>query len=320
MAQKLIIDADPGIGDALAILTAMADPSVELLAVTATGGAVSGVQATRNLHYLVELVDPVRHPRIGQCDHAAAVNDAHPHVAAAWKHVNGDNGLGGLHIPATDLHNRRKSARLIVDIAREHPGEVRLLTLGPLSNLADAADFDPQICEHLHSVVILGGSIQAGGDVTASAEFNMWANAHAARTVCHLPLQKILVPLDVSTGPSLCFDDVDAMCTFFQPSAVSEFATSLLQYAIRGQRQYAATEGIPLNSVAALAVAADAENFQQEGATADVETTGELTHGMTVVDRRPIHSTRDNFGVVSALDDVGVVDYFARAVRRICCP
>ena len=169
MAQKLIIDADPGIGDALAVLTAMADPAIDLLAVTATGGTVSGAQATRNIHYLIELVDPVRHPRIGQCHLPAAINDALPEITRTWTRLNGAEGLGDTPVPAADLHNRRESARLIVDLAREFPGEVRLLTLGPLSNLAVAADYDPQLCECLHSVVVLGGSVCAGGDVTAAA-------------------------------------------------------------------------------------------------------------------------------------------------------
>ncbi len=319
MVQKLIIDADPGIADALAILTAMADPSIELLAVTATGGAVSGAQATRNLHYIVDLIDPLRHPRIGQCDLPAAINDAMPEITQAWMQLNGDKGLGTAEIKSADLHNRRDSARLIVDIAREHPGEVCLLTLGPLSNLALANELDPQLSESLHSVVVLGGSIQAGGDVTAAAEFNVWADATAARTVSQFPIQKILVPLDVSTTPTLSFDDVDVMCSFFHPSEISDFTTNLLEFAIRGHRQFAATEGIPLQGIAALAVAVRAEAFQLEGAVVDVETTGELTHGMTVVDRRPIRSHRQNFSVVASIDDVGVVDYFARAVRRICC-
>jgi len=318
LVQKLIIDADPGIGDTLAVMTAMADPSVELLAVTATGGAVSGTQATRNLHYLIELIDPVRHPRIGQCERPATINDALPDITSKWRYLNGEQGLGNAKVPMADLHKRRESARLIVDVARQHPGEVRLLTLGPLSNLALAADLDPQLCEHLHSVISLGGSVQMGGDVTAAAEFNIWADPRAARTVCQLPLRKTLVPLDVSSGPVLSFDDVDAMCSFFRPTAVSKFAIDLLQYAIRGQRQYAATEGIPLNAVAALAVAVGAEAFQQEDALLDIETAGELTYGMTVLDRRATQTQGRNFSLITSIDDVGVVDYFARAVRSIC--
>lgn len=318
MAQKLIIDADPGIGDTLAILTAMADPSVELLAVTASAGTVTGVQATRNLQYLVELVDPVRHPRIGQCQRPAAINDAMPDVAELCRSLNGRDGLGQTDIQIADLHNRRESAKLIVDIAREFPGEVRLLTLGPLSNLFVAADFDPQLSEHLHSVVTLGGSTQACGDVTAAAEFNIWADTQAARGVCSLPIHKTLVPLEVSSSSVLSFDDVDTLCGFLDPTPAGGFVSGLLQFAVRGFRQHEAREGIPLHSVSALAVAASAEAFQVESSLIDIETTGELTQGMTVIDQRHTRPGRSNFDVVTSIDDVGVVDYFTRAIRRIC--
>lgn len=318
MVQKLIIDADPGIGDTLAILTAMADPSIELLAVTATAGVISGKQSTRNLQYLIELIDPVRHPRIGQCHLPASINDAMPETAELFISLNGPNGLGHTDVQTADLHNGRESAKLIVDIAREFPGEVRLLTLGPLSNVVVAADFDPQLTTHLHSIVSLGGSTQAAGDVTATAEFNIWADTQAARSVCSLPIHKTLVPLEISGRPVLSFDDVDTLCGFLKPTTSGAFVSSLLQFAVRGYRRHAAQEGIPLHGVAALAVAAGAEAFQVENRLVDVETAGELTQGMTVIDRRRGRSGRTNCDIVSSIDDIGVVDYFTRAVRRVC--
>lgn len=318
LAQKFIIDADPGIDDALAILTAMGDPSVELLAVTASAGIVSGLQATRNLQFLIELMNPVRYPRIGQCTRPALINDAMPEIAELCRSLNGHDGLGQTNVEIADLHNRRESARLIVDIVREFPGEVRLLTLGPLSNLFIAADRDPQLSEHLHSVVSLGGSLQAAGDVTATAEFNIWANPQAARTVCTLPVHKTLVPLEISGAPVLSFDDVDTLCGFLKSTQAGAFVSSVLQFAVRSHRRHEAQEGIPLRGVSALAVAASAEAFQAESAHIDVETTGELTQGMTVVDQRHRRSGHSNFDVVSSIDDAGVVDYFTRAIRRIC--
>ena len=318
LVQKLIIDADPGIGDTLAILTAMADPSIELLAVTASAGVVSGVQATRNLQYLIEMVDPVRHPRIGQCNLPASINDAMPEVTDLFNSLNGRHGLGETDVQIADLHNRRESAKLIVDIVREFPGEVRLLTLGPFSNLWAATDLDPELSEQLHSVVSLGGSTQATGDVTAAAEFNIWADTQAARAVCGLPVHKTLVPLEISWQPVLSFDDVDTLCGLLKPTTKGAVVSRLLQFSIRSYRRHKAQEGIPLQGVAALAVAASAEAFQVESRLIDVETTGELTQGMTVIDRRATRSGRNNFDVVTSIDDVGVVDYFTRAIRRVC--
>ena len=219
-----------------------------------------------------------------------------------------------------DLHNRRESAKLIVEIAREYPGEVRLLTLGPLSNLAVAADFDPQLSENLHSAVILGGSVSCGGDVTAAAEFNIWADAQAARAISQLTLPKTLVPLDVSRQPVLTFDDADTLCGFLGSGPTGDLVSGLLQFSLRGHHQQLAFEGLRLQSVAALAVAAAAEPFRTESVCLDVETSGDLTRGATVVDRRHNEAAAgpQNFDLVTSIDEMRVVDYFTRAIRRAC--
>ena len=135
MPQKLIIDADPGIGDAFAVLTALSDPALSVLAVTASAGAVSGLQATRNLQYLIDLVDPVRHPRIGAASGASVVfSNARDQVRTRHSFC-GNHGLGELDVNVPDLHNRRESAKLMVDLVNEHPGEIQILTLGPLTNV-----------------------------------------------------------------------------------------------------------------------------------------------------------------------------------------
>lgn len=317
MAQKLIIDADPGIGDALAVLTAIADPSVDLLAVTATAGSVSGIQATRNLQYLVEMADPVRHPRIGQSSIELALGHDAPDCMSTRHALNGANGLGDLDVEIPDLHNRRESAHLIVDVVREHPHEVRLLTLGPLNNLLVACDLEPDLPELLGGVVSLGGSVSVGGDITAASEFNIWADAEAARAVFRLPMHHILLTLDVSSEPVLTFEDVDQLSTFIDGSLTGQIIASMLHYSARSYRQHMAFEGIPLHSIAALAIAARAEAYTVSPMIVDVETTGELTRGMTVIDRRRMARKLANTDVVTSIDAPGVIDYFSRSIRRV---
>ncbi len=317
MAQKLIIDADPGIIDALAVLVAMADPSVDLLAVTATAGTVSGIQATRNLQYLVELVDPVRHPRVGQSEIKVAFGADTGDALANRNAVNGPLGLGDLDVRVPDLHNRRESAKVIVDIVREYPREVRILTLGPLNNVLMAYDLEPQLPELLAGLVTMGGCVTFGGDVTAVAEFNIWADPEAARSVLRLPMHRLLVPLDVRSQPVLTFEDVELLIEFIEGTPVGRVIASMLQYAVRAHHQHLGLEGIPLNSIAALAVAARAERFTAEAALVDVETSGELTRGMTVLDRRRVALTQTNVDVVTSVDAPGIIDYFSRSIRRV---
>ena len=313
LAQKIIIDADPGIGDAFAVLAALVDPSLDVVGLTATAGSVSGIQATRNLQYLIDLIDPVKHPRVGQSELPAVS----PPGDIPTRHCFlGRHGLGDVDVAVPDLHHRRESAKLIVDLVHEFPHEVRLLTLGPLTNVAIACELEPELPNLLEGIVCLGGVNSVSGDVTAVAEFNMWADPEAAATVFRLHTAKILVPLDTSGMAVLTFEDVDLLSDLIEDTTNCHDLSSMLQFSIRANRQELAFEGIALHSLVALAVAARAEPFSLEAIRADVETSGHLTRGMTVIDRRRVFNGQTNVDLVSSVDEHGVVDYFSRSFRR----
>lgn len=316
MTQKIIIDADPGIADTLAILVALADPSIDVLGLTAVAGSVSGVQATRNLHYLVGLADPLRHPRVGQSDKAETPADHIPPGMPLQQSLNGRFGLGEVDPLVPDLHNRRESPKLIVDLVREHPQEVRIVSLGPLTNVAMALDLDPDLPLLLNGMVCLGGALQNNGDVTPAAEFNMWSDPSAARAVMRSPIGKLIVPLEVSSEPGLTFDDVDRLSGLIPSTPVGEFLIGLLQFAARANRQFLPREEVAFPAAAALAIVAHAARFTTESVVLDVETSGELTNGMTIVDRRRFGSRQTNAEVVTQLDVSSVIDYFCRGIRR----
>jgi inosine-uridine nucleoside N-ribohydrolase len=294
--QKIIIDADPGIGDAFAVLTALVDPSLDVLALTATAGSVSGMQATRNLQYLVDLIDPPKHPRIAQSDLPAIAGRISPGEVPTRHHFFGSHGLGDVVIEVPDLHNRRESAKLIVELVREFPHEVKVLTLGPLTNIAAACELDPEFPELVASVV--------------------WSDPEAAAFVFQLPTTKVLVPLEVTGNAVLTFEDVDQLSELTEGTINGDVLSTMLQFSIRANRQELAFEGIPLHSVVALAVAAHAERFTVTAVRADVETSGEITRGMTVIDRRSVFKGQTNVDLVSTIDELGVVDYFSRSFRR----
>lgn len=316
MAQKVIIDADPGLGDALAVLTALVDPSLEVLGLTATAGSVSGRQATRNLQYLMDLIDPLKHPRIGQSELPAVAGRTMVGEIPTRHSFSGPHGLGDVVVEIPDLHNRRESPKLIVDLVRESPHEVKLLTLGPLTNVVAACDLDPELPSLLDGIVSLGGVNSGSGDVTAVAEFNIWADPEAAAAVLKWPTTKVLVPLDVSGSAVLTFDDVDMLSELTASTTNGSILQSMLQFSVRANRQQLAFEGIPLHGVTALAVAGRAEAFSVEAVRAGVETTGELTRGMTVIDRRTVATGQTNVDLVSSIDGHGIVDYFSRSFRR----
>lgn len=316
MAQKLIIDADPGIDDALAILCALIDPGVEVIGLTAVGGVVSGVQATRNAQAIVEMLDPPLHPRIGgSCEETCALDLELEQRVVTHRSMNGLHGLGEFRAPEIDLHNRRDSAKLIVDLVRDLPNEVTLLTLGPLTNVARAFELFPDLPGLLSGLVCLGGSVDFGGNVTAAAEFNVWAAELPARSVLRSPAAKTLVPLDVSSRVVLTPEQVSAIKPV--PSPAASAVEDMLQYSLRAHRQHLGVEGIRLDAVAALATVLKPECFESQPMAVDVEVTGELTRGMTVFDRRGVQSWQTNIEVVTGIDYLGVIDHFMQVIRRV---
>lgn len=214
MPRKLIIDADPGIGDALAIAVAALDPNIDLIGVTASSGCVSGMVATQNILTVIESVDPDKHPRLGASTASRPIfrqGGVEPPGFLDPLRLNGNYGLGTAEIPMAQLHNQRESAKLMIDLVKNNPHEVTLLTLGPLSNVAIACELAPDFLDSLQRLVCLGGSVGVGGDVTAAAEFNIFADPVSAQSVLQSAATRTLVPLDVSNKTVLSFDQFDRL-------------------------------------------------------------------------------------------------------------
>lgn len=316
LPQKLIIDADPGLSDAFAILVALVDPSIDVIGMTATAGSISGPQACRNLQFLLELVDPLKHPRIGHSDLPTLLPPVEDAGHVTRHSLYGANGLADIEVTVPELHNRKESPKLISELIRQHPHEVNVLCLGPLTNLAAACDLDAELSELIQSVVCLGGAADGAGDITAAAEFNIWADPEAAGDVFALDAATTLVPLHISNKPVLTFEDVDALVDLIESATHSEVLSKMLQFSLLANRQHLAFEGIALHAVAALAVATKAERFSVKPVKADVETSGQMTRGMTVIDRRRSANCQTNIDLVTSIDELGIVDYFSRGLRR----
>jgi inosine-uridine nucleoside N-ribohydrolase len=312
VARKLIIDLDPGIGDAVAAILAMLDSEIDLLALTATSGVVSGRVATRNLQGIVTQVDPPKWPRIG----AAEGDDARPHtpsLRAELESLNGPTGLGDLEIVVPQLHHRHESSKVIIDIVRSNPHQVTLLTLGPLGNVAAACERIPGFLSLLGGLVCLGGSVAAGGDATAAAEMNCFLNPEAARSVLASPEAKTLVPLDATNAVVMTYENFQRISTGVSLSTA--FLNQVLPFYFRAHHQFLGMEGIWLREVVALAAVARPDLFRLQPLKVDVEVQGELTRGMTVFERRQPLSGKSNAAVALEVDAQGVVDYMTALLR-----
>lgn len=208
MTKKIIIDTDPGIDDALAIIFAAHHPDIELLGLTCVFGNVPVTLATENALRLVELLEQ----DIPVCSGAARPLQITPHDHPDF--VHGKNGFGEVDSPAPKRQAHSSSAaEFIVEQVRAAPGEVWLVPIGPLSNIALALEMAPDIADKAAGVILMGGAALEPGNVTPVAEANIWNDPHAAEAVFAANWPVTMVGLDATHKTTLdqsFFDQVAA--------------------------------------------------------------------------------------------------------------
>lgn len=193
MARHIIIDTDPGIDDAMAILFAFKAEALNVLGLTTVFGNVGIEQSTRNALSLIELAG-VNVPVAGGAAAPLQI-PLRPHP----DFVHGKDGFGNIGWPApTREPDSRSAAQFIVDQVRAAPGEVTLITLGPLTNLAMALELDPGIAPLVQEVVMMGGTVHTTGNVSPVAEANIINDPHAADVVFGAAWPVTMIGLDVT--------------------------------------------------------------------------------------------------------------------------
>jgi inosine-uridine nucleoside N-ribohydrolase len=307
MARKVILDVDPGVGDALAICLALAQPELEVVAVTATGGNVSPRQASRNVQAIIEHLDPKRWPRIGFANEDQALRTDNREL---W----GVDGLCGAELGVVELHQQHPSIKVLSEEIRSAPGEVTIIAGGPLSNLAAAFQIESDLAMLVGHLIIVGGTLDGPGDVTAAAEFNIFCDAESAQRVFRSAVTKTLLPRDVTSRASMTFDLLNHMPD--EATGPGRVLHALLPGAFQSYRQRLGLEGMYVPEAVAVAVAVHPELLTTEAWPCDVETEGVLTHGATVIDRRRHSMERGRMDVAVKLDAKGAVDCIRRGLQR----
>jgi purine nucleosidase len=307
MARKIILDADPGIDDAVALCLALGEPALEVLAITATGGNVSPAQATENVQAIVEQLDPPRWPRLG-----AASEDQI--LRADARHICGVNGLCGAHFAVAKRHHRHSSVKVLCDEIRAAPSEVTIVATGPLSNIAAALQQQPDLASLVGHLIILGGTLAGPGNVTAAAEFNVYCDAEAARAVFRSPVTKTLIPMDLTSRVMLNLDVLEKIPN--GESKRGELLRRILPGAFRAYRQQLGLEGIHLHDTVAIVAALRPELFTTERMYGDVETEGTITYGATVFDRRRLPESQPNMDVAVEMDTAAVTACILSGLTR----
>ena len=273
--QRIILDTDPGLDDALALLLALASPEVQLEAITTVSGNVHVDLTTRNALALLELTGRTTIPVARGCDRPIV----RPPVFADY--VHGQNGLGGISLPEPQLQPVNQHAvDLIIEKIMAAPREISLVPVGPLTNIAMALRKEPRIAENVREVVIMGGALRVPGNVTPEAEFNIYADPHAAHMVFHAGWPIRLVALDVTQKTLLKRERVQDL------ASNGNTITRLIQQMVDN---FLTTFGLPRGITAfqmhdplCLFAAIQPEIITWEPAYVDVEIGSSLTLGETV--------------------------------------
>ena len=304
MAHKVVLLSDPGIDGAFAITLALFDPDIDVLGLAAAAGNVKAEQASRNTQTVVEQLDPPRLPRFGT---ALPVD-----YDVDGTRLHGPDGLGGAKFPCAQLHHKLSSDKLISDLVRQFPKEITVVALGPLTILARAFDRDPELPLLVQRLICLGGAWHEPGNASAVAEFHFYCDPLAARQVLRCGAPIMLVPLDVTR--KLVYSPSDLLQLPNPESRASRFLRAIVPFGIGATSNLYGVEGFHLKDVLGVAAVALPGAISTRPVAVDVETRGELTRGMSVVDVRP-SALKPNVDLAVGVDVQGVRDYMARILR-----
>jgi len=283
VTRPLLLDCDPGIDDMVAILTAVASPEVDLVGVTTVGGNVGLDATTRNALDVLALA--------GRADVPVARGADGPYLrslAARAEAVHGDNGLGGVALPASGAGPVAASAlELIVETVMGSTEPVTLVATGPLTNVAYLFALYPDVASRLARLVVMGGSIGAGNR-TPAAEFNMWADPEAAYRVLTeprlpRPVPTTVIGLDVTLRTAYRPADLHRLRS---AGKVGALCADALEYYLSAYRRDLGMDAVPLHDPVVMAEAIRPGLVTAAPAYIEVDTTTGPSRGNTLVDLR----------------------------------
>lgn len=278
--NKILIDTDPGIDDAMAILLAAASPELEIVGVTTVFGNNPNLPLlTHNALALLHLAGRDDVPVA-----EGAPQALRPRGEPSGKAVHGDNALGGAPIATSSRHAENISAdQFIVDLSHAHGNALTLVTLAPLTNIAHALAIDPALAARTPKLSMMGGAAARPGNTTPTAEANIFNDPEAARITFNAGFDITMAGLDVTHKAWVSSDYIDALADL--GNRAGHFLYDACQHYLKRYLQWG-EEGLVMHDVHAVMVLLRPDIYQFRRVYIDVETEGALTRGMTVPDWR----------------------------------
>jgi len=318
MAEPVIIDTDTGVDDAIALLLALRSPELHVEAITTVAGNATVDRCTENVKIVLDVAKPSKYPCVAR-------GAEHPLVRQliTAPEVHGDDGLGNV---ASEFAPRERPIeeapawQLIIEKARALKGELNLITLGPLTNLALALEHDPDLPKLVKHVFTMGGAFRVPGNTTPVGEFNFVVDPEAAQQVLKAGFNLTLLPLDATQRVLLTPENLTREL-IRSNSPTLKFIERITAFTIDYHRRVEQLDGMFLHDPVTVGAALWPWLFQSECLHVRVETKGEFTYGMSIGEfhriPRAFGSEHPNAIVVTGLD---VPQFFLLFFSRLSNP
>lgn len=275
--KKIIIDTDPGIDDAMAILLALRSPEVEVIGLTTIYGNVYTTLATRNALHLLEIAGRTDIP-VAEGSHVTITQGTKLRIA---DFVHGADGLGNQNFhPPKGKPIEQSAADFIVEQANLYPGKVTVVALGPLTNIALALQQDPAFVKNIGQIVLLGGAFAVNGNVNPAAEANIFGDPDAADIVFTCGADVVAVGINVTHQVFMTDADRDKLVC--SKGKYAQYLCKILEVYFSYHHDAYSTRGVYLHDPTALLVAVNPSLFTYMEGIVRVQTNG-ITRGLTLL-------------------------------------
>ena len=306
--REIIIDTDPGQDDAIAILLALASPELDVLGITAVAGNVPLALTKDNIRKVCELAE--------MTDTKVYVGSDRPMNRALFtaEYVHGAMGLNGVELPEPTMPLQVQHAvDFIIETVVSRPNKtVTLCTLGPLTNVGKALAKAPEIAPLIKELVMMGGGLFEGGNVTPAAEFNIYVDPEAAKLVFEAGIPIVVMPLDVTHKALTTKARIDAFRALGTKVGIA--SAEWLNFFDRFDEEKYGTDGGPLHDPNVIAYLLKPELYSGRHINVAIETESELTVGMTVADYWRVTDKPRN---AVWMTEVDADDFFKLILERI---
>jgi len=294
--RRFWIDTDTASDDAVAILMALRWPDIRVDGISVVAGNVPVEMGLKNARYTVELCDAQAPVFAG----AAAPLIREPYWAYFF---HGPDGMGGMNYPeAARPAEETHAVQALIQAVRAAPGEITLVTLGPLTNIALALRIAPDLAEKIPMCYVMGGAAATLGNITPAAEYNIWFDPEAARAVFQSGLPVLMVGWELCRGDAN-LNQADQKFVRSIGTKFADFTLDCNRQAIETNQAWLGDPGLALPDPVTMAIALDPTICtKRERHFVDIETQGELTRGMTVVDQAGVLNKEANIEVCWAID------------------